>query len=873
MGWMDAPIVEDDESEFKWQSAPVVDEPDENLGAMPFVNKAIAETVGAPIDVLSSGLNLLPGVDIQKPIGGSESIKQGMRGIGIQVPKAGREASSLPEYIGEGIGETASFMLPVGGIVSKLSKTAGTTGRVASSIYNTMVKHPWLAGVSEVGGGVGTGTGRKVASETAPESPLARTSAEMAGGIAGSLAPTALLNTPSMIAIRGGKNLLKKISLPFTEKGAQYRAGKFVRGKVADPSKTIEKLSEETISELPPVVVSGEKRLQELYKGLIGKDPISDSESVEKIIKAMSVLESEMRGIGYGSPELLAELTQRRMASIELSMENRVVKAMGNAQSKIDALPVAKRQTDESRTVRTELENVAGQVRNDVRKLWMAVPKDMPSPVGATRAKYAELVAGLSQAEKVDIPPSLRNSFIVGDEDPVETTIKEMQGLRSKLLEVSRAARKDGKWNRARIADDMADAIIDDMSSTKSSDALSSALAGTRNYKNLFESGVVGKIRGFDKTGAPAIDPSLTLEISLGRSGAKGAVDINKVVITPEASEATKRYLSRSFTDYSLNTDGTLNPTKASRWVANNEDILDQFPALRTQVSDATEAQNFAAKTKAVMDARKKAIQDPRISTAARITNAIDLESEIGSILKSENSVRMVADLVRKANKDATGDAINGLRSGFVGHILEKSSIGSYNSVGEKTLSGRHILGFMKQNESALSKVFTPEQVSRIKRVGSELAKIETAEGLKSGSADINLEDTASSMIQLISRVSGAQVGRSIAKMTGGGTVQTPGIFSERFRAFTHGLNIHRANQMVIDAIVSDDPAQLKALLLPIDKPSVASKNLVEINDQMNAWLGGTGSRILEDISRADDDNVKRRPDESISDYVERTNQ
>ncbi len=849
---------------------------DDSPGAMAFVNKAIAETLGAPMDIYSAAIQPKEIGTIKTPdicgkdlFLGSKSIKNAMEFYGMRLPEEGAGPSTLPEYIGAGVGEVSSLILPGGIGLKALAKSRGittTAGRIASSIYKSMVKHPALSMISELGGGAGVGTGRKIAEEQFPESPMARTAVELAGGVVGGMGPSLVLHLPSMVAIRSGKNLLKRMTMPFTKPGSQYRSGKFAKGLVADPETTIREITKETISDLPPAVASGERKLQGLYKGLVALDPVSDAASIEKISKAVVTLENEMRKLGYGAPELLAEITQKRVAAIELKMDRRVMSAMDNAQSKLDTMPVATRQTEESRIVRDELEKVARQVNDDVRKLWADVDKNLSVGVDNTRSTYTTLLDDISKAERVDIPAPLKNSFIVAEKDPGTTTIKEMQGLRSKLLEVSRIARKDSKWNKARIADKMADAILDDLEASGVSESLKAALAGTRNYKTLFESGIVGKLRGFDKTGAPAIDPSLTLEISLGREGARGAVDINKVVITPEAQVATKRYLTRSYTDYALDDTGSINPAKSARWVKNNEDILDQFPDLRTQMLDAGETQDLATRTKAVMETRKKAIQNPNISVAARVVNAVGLNTEIGSILSSDNSVRMIDDLVRKASKDTSGNALSGLRAGFVNHILERSARGSFNELGEQTLSGRAMLAFVNKNETSLKRVFTPESIKRMRQIGAELARIETVDLLKPGKPDIKLEDAASNMIQLISRVGGAQIGRIVARVTGGGTVQTPGIFSDKFRALTLGLNFNRANEMIIDAVVSDSPDMLKALLLPLNKPTTQMQNLFVLNKQMNLWLAGVGSRVLEDVIK------EKTEDQEISGFSERTN-
>ena len=68
----------------------------------------------------------------------------------------------------------------------------------------------------------------------------------------------------------------------------------------------------------------------------------------------------------------------------------------------------------------------------------------------------------------------------------------------------------------------------------------------------------------------------------------------------------------------------------------------------------------------------------------------------VQSILKSKNPSSMAGEMVRQAQKDVSGDAIAGLRGGFVEHLLNKAAIGSFNEVGEQTLSGRTLLARSK---------------------------------------------------------------------------------------------------------------------------------------------------------------------------------
>lgn len=840
-------------------------------GPLPFLNQAIARTVGAPIDLTAAGLGLIPGAKEfigPEPFGGSRQIERGMKSIGILLPEEGRKPETVPEFVGAGIGEVAGLMIPGGIAVKTLTRGPGLIGGITNNIWQGMVRHPHLTMVSEITGGAGVGLGRAVGEKEFPESPTARITSEIIGGVAGSLVPIVAVHAPAAVAIRQGRTLLKKISLPFTKEGARFRAGKFIKGQVAEPEVVARSIGEETISDLPPAIQAGEKRLQALYKNMIGQDPVADKEAIESLSESMTKLIAEMRKLGFDAPELLREITQKRVAAIELGMDKRITESMEKAQNSLNRVPVAQRKGAEAEIVRTELEKVMRKVKVEEQALWADTPFDMEIGVENARSTYNSILADTAQAQKVDIPAVLKTSPIIrpqprprgpagfarpvpAPEIPETTTLREMQGLRSKLLEVERIARKNKQWNKARIASDMADAILQDLGEAGPGvESLQAALSATRQFKVRFESGIVAEILGRSKSGAPSISPELTLDISLGRMGQRGAVDINKVVITPEAVAATERYLGRSFTDFvDPAATGKINPIKAERWVRNNEAILDQFPNLRKRMTDATKAQDLADRTRIRMDARKKALQDPNISISARFLNKADLGEEISGIFTSKNPLRMTVELVRQARKDTTGRALEGLRGGMIDYMLEKSSVGGFNELGEKTLSGRTLLNFINKNELALREAFTNEQIIRMRRIGKELTQIEVFDTITATKSGIELKDLPSNALRILARITGARLGGRLGKESAGGSLQMAQIFSGRAKAWMDRLVRDRAAELVHDAVLSKDPQLLQALLLPLDKPGIiAQENVNILNRRLNLWLAGTGKRVWDDI-------------------------
>jgi hypothetical protein len=858
-------------------------------GPLAFANQAIAESLGYVPGQLAKGMKPLYDFAAEKfdnitesmgipwlpnPYRGmqdltesmsSKGIKNAMRFIGAETPEKGRQPKTALEYIGRTLGEVSVSINVAGGVTKKLAQdTANLTGKIADRVWKTMLQHPWMTMTTEVTSGVGYGVGTSMGEEAFPDTPGAKETTGMVGGVAGGVIPTALplwQYGPRML--NQGKYMLDKLSLPFTEKGATYRAGQFVKGLVSDPGKTISKMREPSVGELPPVVRAGEKKLVGLWRGLMGKDPVVDAEAIESISRSMIKLEGELRKQGYGAPEILQDVTSRRITALEMKMDKRILNAADKAQTTLERIPVAKRQSVESQVVERELRG-AMQVANVEKKaLWRQVDKNLEIGSDNVRAKYSEELSKLSEAQLGDMPTELKSSSLVRPLEEGEsslTKLKEVQGLRSKMLEVAREASASGKENTARICHEIADACLADMdivarqAQTPEAADLQAALAATHKFKEQFRRGIVGQILGTDRTGNARIDPRLVLDVSVGRSGTRGVVDIEKVVVSPEAVAATERYLARSFTDQATEM-GTrpFDPRKAEKWIANNADILDKFPEFRARLSNAAEAQKVAMETASVMEARKAAIRDPKQSIASRFLNA-PVEEEIGTIFKSRNPVYMTRQLMLQASKDPTGAAQEGLRSGFVEHILNASRTGGFNDVGEKTLSGRKLLGYLNENQSVLKEAFSPEQITRMRKVGAELVKLDTMMSTEPISLKglLEIEDYSSGILRLVSRVGGAQLGRVIARWTGGGTVQTPGIFSERFQHFAARLNKDRASQLVHDAIVSGDGKLLEALLLPIEKPGVKKevldKNFRILNDRINAWLAGAGVRVWEDI-------------------------
>jgi hypothetical protein len=292
-----------------------------------------------------------------------------------------------------------------------------------------------------------------------------------------------------------------------------------------------------------------------------------------------------------------------------------------------------------------------------------------------------------------------------------------------------------------------------------------------------------------------------------------------------------------------------VNPVKAERWIKTNEAILDEYPDLRSQLSDSATSQKFADDTRVRMDARKQRLRDPKISTSAQFLNRVNLGTEIDGIFNAKHPSKMAHELVTQAKKDPSGQALEGLKAGFVEHILDSGRKGAFNEFGEKTMSGSTILGTIKGNESTLRMVFDNNQILRMKRIGTAFSKLEMLSKAK-GNSKIELEDWASKTIETVARLIGADIGPKLGGGSLGGGMQKATIVSGKARQLAKYFNLEKAQQLVHDAILSDDPALLKALLEPIEKPRGSKKDLFVLDKKLNAWLLSTGARVMDNIEK-----------------------
>ena len=168
-------------------STPAVSPIDTSMGAQvgSGVNEGLARTFGTPVDLMTSGINLLgsgigkvTGLDVPQitdPIGGSKSIEGLLSPFISDVPPQ-TTGQRIGRRIGEEVGAGVPLITAAPAAMAKAPSYIGELGSQAISAF------PKMAGL-DVLSDVGAGAGAAIAQEVAPDSATAEIVASLVGGL------------------------------------------------------------------------------------------------------------------------------------------------------------------------------------------------------------------------------------------------------------------------------------------------------------------------------------------------------------------------------------------------------------------------------------------------------------------------------------------------------------------------------------------------------------------------------------------------------------------------------------------------------------------------------------------------------------------
>lgn len=801
-----------------------------------FLQRGIARAAGAPVDLVNDLLGII-NLSSQEPFGGSRSIGRGFEALGFETPQ--QPPTTLGGRVAQGVGDVGGALIPFGAAANLAARGTGMAAQAGQDIMRTLAGKPLRSFAAEISAGVGSGAGGFTAQRLFGEdNEAAIATGELLGGAGLPMALSALARfSPVGLAVRTARETF----VPFTEAGAFPRAQDRLRGVTGDPERALAALEGPNIGGLTPAQRTGQAGPLSLEQAVRQKNAQLDENFRVRLDQSQALLEQAMREIAPGNLENTRAFMESRRGRLLSAMDARLRQAGQAVQSRLARLKPDVRRAQSSVIVRDEIEKALEAAREQESRLYGRIDEAVTTNPQRTRDFWKETLAARDPTvdDPEDLPGFVREilgSKINQDGNVVGGTLKQapsvtaLQKLRSRILRESRAERaKDApNRNKLRILSDLQETVLEDLEATPAGDDLTAALEFSRDLNDRFTSGAVGRMLGFERRGGPQISPEATLEQIIPRGGGPQAgQNVEQVLSAARESGITNEALEQFMLDRfnrSAITEGQLSTRSAEGFLKANEEVLNRFPRVREGIQEAIREQQSFGRTEGAIARARRRIRNQNISTTERFLGA-PLGSEFQRIARAQNPAKSAAELVRQAKKDETGQALSGLKSGFLEFIMEGGierslSDGRVNAIANRVLSGNELI--------------------RLQRLRTELGRVAAARTARPAREGV-IHDLPNQALSVVARVTGAQLGRGVAQATGGGTVQTPGIFSGQAKRFIEGLTNDKAEQLLIRALVEDE----KLFRQLMTEPTVSNQR--KLDQRLNAFLAGPAAELMEE--------------------------
>jgi hypothetical protein len=579
---------------------------------------------------------------------------------------------------------------------------------------------------------------------------------------------------------------------------------------------------------LTPAAKTGEAGMLSLEKSVMTGSEELTAVHADDLAALNTAIRTEVGDISGGT-------TQDASNYLRALLDGRLRIAASKVDEQLASMQPGASREDLNRLARGEVESALGDARAQERQLYESLPQNAGVGTGETTRRYYRFKRDLSKAERADMPQSA-NRFL--DEESKqffgpETTLKELRGLQSKLREEARAARSNDQFNRARIANGIADAITEDIGGMSGpadvAEQVQIALAFSRDLNDRFTRGAMGRLLGFTQEGAPSVPAGLTLESTVGRGGpaARESTDALLESVRRHGDEPAMRgyitdFLVDDFRRAAIK-DGQFDAKAADRYISRHQDVLARFPEIRREMEQAKGlGQDFA-------QAQRHA--DPTESAAAVYLGAPP-GREIEAVLNRSQPAEAMRDILSLAAQDSSGKAVRGVKQSFMNRLLRQSEIALEDAKDQPFVSGQKLTRAIQDDrvQEAMGALFSEPERARIDAVVRTANLLDRQRNARPSVEGV-LGDVPGQVTNALGRILGAQIGRQIAQQTGGGTVQTPGVVAGLVqRMMKAGIN-DPGRRLVNDAI--QDEGLMRALLLEAQTDS--QKQYVA--KKLNGWM------------------------------------
>jgi hypothetical protein len=833
-------------------------------------------------------------------IGGYMAGEKASEGLGLRSPEQ-MDASVRPgAYFGESLGGG----LAVAGAPYALAATGvkfggSMVGRYLNDIINTAKTTPIAFAAKELPAVALSATGAGVAEIVAPGNTAARIGAEI-------LAPSG--HKLSLAAVQFTWGIARKAITSFSPAAQQTAAAKIITELMTktgeDPVATMRVIRE--MQKLPgaenltSAQLAGSPALGALQKRMGELNRTFGAEAAERADAALDVMRWQIATLGKtGDPAALAAAAQIRGVYYRTLLTG--AKDAAEAQTLAAARRIAK-DTPDSRErlsiqAREALDKVIADTRVVEKDLWSKVDNTIPVSVTNLESTFDEIAGDLLPELRNQKMPPIVSKFLnrvnspkeapfaydpdtfsvrqmdVGD--AVGTNAKEMKQLRSELLELSRKSVIAGEDSQARIYNQMAEAVLDDMDAAfklTRNGAYDEARAFTKELNDVFTRSFAGKVVAQGRYG-DRVAPEILLRKALATGKEAGAMQmldleeatrflVNKGLgddgAVKQMLDAQERLFRLAASDAVDPLTGRASPDRISKFIRDNGALMKRFPEVKDDLIMAVKSEDrLKTITNRAKNVESLLVKQGDFATlfgansSDPTTRAAVARKITDRVLASPDQDAELLKLINVAKGGGAGaggriaikpeEAIDGLRASLFDSIINKSRNprdGVLNieqvrthlfvptSVGKKPLIAVMLeQGVMKQ-----------EEISGIRRIFDLLSNIErahkpgTALAVKTGFSDV--------VMTLMARFAGSKAASGFQQVTGGGnsaSLIVHGAAAKAAESIVTKIPMQSVNKIIVEAL--NDPAKMGILLTKVDSPAAAAKQARHIH----AWLVQSG--------------------------------
>lgn len=782
----------------------------------------------------------------------SEGQKMSYESI-LEVPRDYRWAAAA--------GEAAGSALPVGGAIGaasrgvNLSRPVGTAG---PGLVEFAARNPRAALAADAAATAGAMQGGALASGLFPDSEIAPVVGQLLGSVA---APSTVIGKASGPVA----DKLNDVRGLFTQRGREARAAKRLGELLDEGGESADDLLRRlnTPDDVPGVQGVAERARSPTLLGMEARLAADNPDFARQVAARREVTDDVLQNTfrATAEPGETAPLT-RAAESIRQSIDDFVSQAEQQASEAANRFardPEARGMA--SVQAREVLDRAYEQSRTVERNLWGQLDLSQRVPPTNFLRAAQEIKSRMLPGETLPGPVQNLVTRLQGGRSTRVTRVQAqvLQNARSRLMELSRSAASGASPDRnfAAIYSRLADGLLDDLAPVAGSDE---ARAFSRALNDRWSRTFAGQTQATTSTGADRIAESLTLERAMQGTGPDRTLRLQQLRqavsplegrtadLTPEMRAAQETWVRDQIAGLRDPATGRLPARAAERFLAQNDEVMQLFPGLRSELQQAVSADTAAT----AAAERAKALMD-RQTALGRVLGAGERpDRAVSQVLTGNNPARDYADLANIARQGGE-PALAGLRSATVDHLMTAARDAQRKNLpGAKegfwhalhgvlnnpvTEGGPAMLRIMRDGG-----VMNATQAARLQQIVDRGVRIE--QSLVSGRHVAQVGPASDMLTDTLIRLAGANYGSTLAwpsHVGGGSSLVAAGYGSRMFRHYLAQV----PSQKIADVLqlALEDEAKMKLLLQKVGKSDAAQRRMLTRFDR--AFSSAFGGSLL----------------------------